>query len=319
MECRFGVFAHVAILCIMKHLARYSEAAIAPVRITEQWLANRTPGTVRQYKQAMKSFCDWAGLESAEHFLRRFSELPMAGGCLALADWRDQLVEDGLSPSTVNCRLSAVRSFLRLGNMLGVLPCAPTVENVRARDVRDSRGPSAEAFSALLVQAYEDETWEGARALAMIRLLHDLGLRRAEVCSLDLAHIDMVQRQILVTRKGGAAVWLSLPQLTCNAVLAWIAHRGDSAGALLKTNNGNRIVGEDVRRILKKAAGSLPGRWNPHGLRHRGITAAAALTGGDLRKVIAFSGHKDVRTVQRYIDGVEDLQGDVANQVAGNA
>ncbi|MFT5266608.1 MAG: integrase/recombinase XerC [Acidimicrobiales bacterium] len=303
----------------MKHLARYSEAAVAPVRIIDQWLANRTAGTVRQYKQAMSSFCAWSGLEDAEHFLRRFSEIPMAGGCLALADWRDQLVQDGLAPATINGRLSAIRSFLKLGHMLGALPCAPTVENVKACDVRDSRGPSAEAFNALLAQASEDESWEGARALAVIRLLHDLGLRRAEVCSLDLASIDQAQRQMLVVRKGGAAVWLSIPQLTFNAVFAWIAHRGDSVGPLLQSATGKRLSGEDIRRIIKKAAGNLPGRWNPHGLRHRGITAAAAVTGGDLRKVIAFSGHKDVRTVQRYIDDVEDLQGDVANQVAGNA
>lgn len=58
----------------------------------------------------------------------------------------------------------------------------------------------------------------------------------------------------------------------------------------------------------------------PHGLRHTSISEAVRrvqAVGMDVTKVLQFSRHKDLKTLQVYIDQVEDVQGKIAELVAG--
>ncbi len=58
----------------------------------------------------------------------------------------------------------------------------------------------------------------------------------------------------------------------------------------------------------------------PHGLRHTAISEAVRTVqaiGMDVTEVLQFSRHKDLKTLQVYIDTVEDLQGKIAELVAG--
>jgi integrase/recombinase XerC len=60
----------------------------------------------------------------------------------------------------------------------------------------------------------------------------------------------------------------------------------------------------------------LSRRLRPHGLRHAGITTALDRTGGDVRAVARFSGHKKLDTLLIYDDNRRDLGGQVAGLVS---
>ena len=61
------------------------------------------------------------------------------------------------------------------------------------------------------------------RDLALIRLLHDLGLRRAEAVALDLESIDLAGGTVEVVGKGKTdATRLTLPDPTRDALAAWL-------------------------------------------------------------------------------------------------
>ena len=76
-------------------------------------------------------------------------------------------------------------------------------------------------------------TPKGKRDLALVRLMHDLGLRRGEVVALDLADVDAEAGTVAVVGKGKSEkVNLTLNAPTAAALADWVAARGDWPGAL---------------------------------------------------------------------------------------
>src|SRR5438552_1651316 len=88
----------------------------------------------------------------------------------------------GVPRSTVSRRLAALRSLVKLARTLGMVPWALDVDGVRAEGYRDTRGPGRDGFRNLLALLRARADAKGARDRAVLRLLYDLGLRRAEVC-----------------------------------------------------------------------------------------------------------------------------------------
>jgi integrase/recombinase XerC len=226
------------------------------------------------------------------------------------------MMAQGLRPATRNRRLSAVRSALKLGRQLGLLNWALESPGERTVAYRDTVGPGEPAYRAMLDAA------AGARDAAILRLLHDLGLRRGEVCTLDMEHLDPRAARISVLGKGRQErEWLTLPPETQKALDAWLAERGSRPGPVFVSRSracpGHRLTGEAVRQIVSATARRAGlDAVRPHGLRHTAITSALALTGGDVRRVQRFSRHRQIQTVLIYDDARRDIAGEVAALVA---
>jgi integrase/recombinase XerC len=240
--------------------------------------------------------------------------------------YRAHLVERGLQAATVNRRLAALRSLVRLANTLGLVPWTLAVEGVRANPYRDTRGPGQAAYAALLAAARAQARAKGARDAAILRLLHDLALRRGELVGLDLADVDLAGERFLVLGKGRSAREpLTLPAPTRAALEAWIATRGAAAGPLFTNfdraaKGSGRLTGAAIYALLRAlgAAAGVPA-VRPHGLRHLAITSALDGTQGDLRRVQRFSRHRDIRVLTLYDDARRDMAGEIAALVAATA
>ena len=165
-------------------------------------------------------------------------------------------------------------------------------------------------------------TPKGKRDLALVRLMHDLGLRRGEVVTLDLADVELEAGTVAIVGKGKSErVPVTLNKPAAAALADWIAARGGWAGALFvrldRAAGGGRpgrLDAGNVARIAKelgRRAGVARGT-NPHGLRHQGITRALDLAGGDVRKVRRFSRHAKLETLLRYDDNRRDEAGAIA-------
>jgi integrase/recombinase XerC len=199
------------------------------------------------------------------------------------------------------------------------------VQGVRSEGYRDTRGPGRAGFLALLGQLDGRPDAKGFRDRALLRLLYDLGLRRAEAVGLDVEDLDRQSGTLAVLGKGRSEkVRLTLPDETRAAVEAWLAVRGDGPGPLFRSIDRagrlkGRLSGTAVYLIVRQLGQRAGLRARPHGLRHAAITEALDLTGGDVRAVQRFSRHRDVRVLQRYDDNRKDLAGDVARRVAAAA
>ncbi len=288
------------------------------------FFAGRSPLTLRAYQRDLEDFRRFAGVPTMAHaaaLLLAHGHGPANG--LALA-YRADLIARGLAAATINRRLAALRSLVKIARTLGFVPWTLEVSNVKSQAYRDTRGPGDAGYRLLLATLDHRRGPAAHRDRAAVRLLFDLALRRAEVVSLDVAHVDLDKSVLWVLGKGQTErVPLTLPDPTRAALVAWLAVRGAAPGPLFvnfdraRKGLGQRLTGRSLHRIVRDlgAAAGLK-EVRPHGLRHAAITAALDRTGGDIRAVQRFSRHRDVRVLAVYDDNREDLGGRVARLVA---
>jgi integrase/recombinase XerC len=297
----------------------------ATARLIEMFLSGRSPQTVRAYAGDLADFARFAGADSNAAAAARL----LAGGAgqangMAF-DFRADLLRRGLSAATINRRLAALRSLTKLGRLLGLVGWSLEVEGVRSENYRDTRGPGRDGVRRLLAALADRQDAKGVRDRALLRLLYDLGLRRAEAVGIDLEDVDREAGTVAVLGKGRTQkVALTLPEPTQEALNAWLAVRGTGPGALFhrldSADKGKgRLAGAGVYDIIVSLGRRTGLRVRPHGLRHAAITEALDLTGGDIRAVQRFSRHRDVRTIGLYDDNRTDLAGIVARKVSGTA
>ena len=88
---------------------------------------------------------------------------------------------------------------------------------------RDTRGPGRDGFRAMLEAAGAQPGPKGLRDVALLRLLHDLGLRRGEAVRLDIDDVDLPGNRIFLLGKDALTkepVTLPEPDPGCTCRLA---------------------------------------------------------------------------------------------------
>ena len=293
-------------------------------RLLDIFLAGRSPRTLAAYQD-----------EDFRRFMETHSVYaPTAGkavewllggpGVLAnlLVDrYRSEMSEGGLPVATINRRLAMLRSLVKLANTLGLVSWTLWVRNVPAQPYRDTRGPGRNGFRAMLDAAGARPGPKGLRDVALLRLLHDLGLRRSEAVRLDVEDVDLPGDRISILSRGRS--WkepVTLPEPTRAALAAWLEARGSEPGPLFvnfdRAGKGHRLTGTAVYHIVGRLGSKAGLTVRPQELRHLAITTALDMTDGDVRAVAKFSRHRDLRPLGRYRDNRYDLADKVSRLVA---
>ena len=302
-------------------LTTYTTSA---ARLVEVFLSGKSGRTLRAYGLDLADFAAFVGVASTD----KASEALLTRGHgaaneLALS-WRSKLLERGLSPATVNRRLAALRSLVKLARTLGMVPWTLELASVKSAKYRETRGPGREGFSSLLALTEKSATPKNLRDRVVLRLLWDLALRREEVVSLDVANVDLAAGTVSILGKGRRErETLTLPATTVAAIRAWLAVRGTTPGPLVvnvdRRTKGERLTGAGLYHIVQTLGHAVGLTVRPHGVRHASITEALEKTSGNVRAVQRFSRHRDIRTLTTYDDNRADMAGDIAALVAGAA
>lgn len=291
----------------------------------ERFLARRSPATRATHLQGLSAFARWLGAPSPASGLAWLLSAGVLEGNVRVSAWLDALAAAGRSPATIAARLSALRSAVQVGRMLGLVDWALEVPPPRLTPLRDTRGPGRAGVNALLGAAMGQRSREkAARDLAILRLLYDLALRRGEVAGIRLQDLDLKARVVKIQGKGQTEpVLLTLPPGTAAAVQAWLSWRGTAPGPLFhRLDPGGDNLDElhpitgravwDVVHGLGLACGLVA---RPHGLRHSAITDALD-AGFDVREVRFFSRHRKLDHVVIYDDNRKDLGGAIAARLS---
>jgi integrase/recombinase XerC len=299
-------------------------AAAGVPQLVAAFLAGRNDRTLRAYGECLDDFARFSGAPTRNAAVESFLALPHGHANAAALAYRTHLQARGLSAATINHRLAALRSLVKLARTVGQVAWTLDVAGMKAKRYRDTRGPGRVGFMAMLGVASAREDAKGARDRAILRLLYDLALRRAEVVALDLADVALEAGRLSIMGKGRTEPeTYTVPAPTLAALRAWIRHRGDWPGALFvsldRARHGQRLTGRSVHRIVAAIGKGAGLDVRPHGLRHAAITDALDRTNGNVRAVQKFSRHRDLRTLTEYDDNRLDLAGDIARQVAEGA
>ena len=293
-------------------------------RLMRDFFESKSKSTMEAYRNDLEAFSDWMDTEGIGQAI----DMLIDGGAgranmIALEYKNDLRHEKDLAPSTINRRLAALRSITKLARKFGFIHWSLTIENLSVEKYRDTRGPGPEGFKKMLQQARERNDAKGKRDLSIMRLLHDLALRRGEVVSLDMKDVNLAANTIQINGKGrNETITLTMPETTTEILEEWMDEREGSEGPLFTNFDRSnpeqkRLTGTAVYLITKEY-GEKAGveRSHPHGLRHLSITQALNQTNGDLRAVQQFSRHQSVQNLRAYDDCRKNLQGKVAKKVA---
>lgn len=212
----------------------------------------------------------------------------------------------GKKGSSIARMLSSIRSFYHYLIRQGVVDNNPALEVKAPRS--DKKLPAtfdAEQLDQLL-QARNNDDDMTRRDLAMFELMYSSGLRLAELASLDLTSIDLCQRQLVVTGKGGKTRYLPVGRKAIGALERWLKVRGNlkkgqQTTALFISKLGTRLSHRSIQTRLNRLIETrgLGQHLSPHMLRHSFATHLLE-SSADLRAVQELLGHADIGTTQVY-------------------
>lgn len=283
----------------------------------------RSEETRRAYRQDVAAFFGWNGRQADVESIRWLCSLDAGQLALVLTQWKISLMKS-CSTATVNRRLSAIRSLLRVARRLGATCPDPTglVDSEKVEAYRDTVSTGM-SDAVRLLSACDRSTLRGLRDYALLRLFISTGIRRAEALMVNVKHLDGSHMWVIAKGKTDRQS-ITLPQATVTAIEAYLSAR-KATGEQITQDSPLWLNDAPVARyrgqlslrgwndILERlSVQTLGRRVHPHALRHCAITAALDATGGDIRMVQRFSRHADVRTLQRYDDNRQDMAGTTA-------
>lgn len=243
-------------------------------------------------------------------------------------DYKNDMRAVDKAPKTINRRLAAIRSVVKLARLIGMTFWSIEVEGVPDELTRDTRGPNPETVAKLIdVAGKHDDPAIAARDVAMLRITFDLGLRVGEVVRLDVADLELQAEQPgvwVLGKKRARKVLLRLPPPTVKAIADWLAHRGKTPGPLFLSfshfrHRDSRLCTRGAYRIMRNLGRQVGIHLHPHKLRHSAITQAveqSVALGLSLDQVRDFSRHKTMNVLLTYRDQLSNQQSTLAQAVA---
>jgi site-specific recombinase XerD len=272
-------------------------------------IAADSPRTRVMYARAIDDYLEWAGS----------SEPPMSFTRESVMLWRDALIRSGLSPSTINQKLAAVRSLALEAGHNGVLDqetsqCIRQVAGVPKARVREGSWLPRRQLERLL-SSPSGTTLKGLRDRVVLMLLAVCGLRRSEVSNLMLDQIlRRDDRWVLdVLGKGRKRRLVPLPDDCKQMIDDWISASAISRGALVRAfdRTGTRvrwsISPEGIRKIVSGYGARIGVAIGPHDLRRTGAKQRYRHD-RDLVHIQRFLGHASIRTTQEYLGLTQNLR-----------
>lgn len=288
--------------------------------LVRAFLAGRTPTTLRAYAGDLSDFAAYLDVRDVNAAAARLLGKGHGPANALALGYRARMVERGLSAATVNRRLAALRSLVKLGRVLGMVPWQLEVPNAKVRAYRDTRGCGRDGFVAMLRSLQGRIDSKSVRDRALLRLMFERGLRRCELTRLNVDDVDVKACTLAVLGKGRTArEALTIAPATMAAVREWLDVRGDESGPLFvnldRGHERQRLSGSAIYDVVRAIGEAVGVKARPHGLRHSGVTHALDL-GIDVRSVQRWSRHADLRVLMTYDDNRSDLGGAVACALA---
>jgi integrase/recombinase XerC len=224
-----------------------------------------------------------------------------------IRDWMESMMDKGNSASSINRRLSAVRSFYRFALSRKKVDSDPShfVQGPKKSKPLPQFLKESEMNKILDPKMWAMDNYADVRTRTIIMTFYETGIRLSELTGLDDEAVDFQNHQLKVTGKRNKQRIIPFGEELNTTLENYILLRDHSvtkySKALFLSDHGGRMKNEkvryDVRKNLSKVC-SLKER-TPHVLRHTFATAMLNHDTGleSLRKLL---GHASLSTTEIY-------------------
>ena len=220
-------------------------------------------------------------------------------------DWVEYMMDKGNTATSVNRRLSALRSFYRYALKRGLVENDPTykLQGLKRKKPLPQFLKEAE-MDTLLVPEMWGNTYKDVLARTIILTFYSTGIRVSELVGLNNKDINIVTHEIKVTGKRNKQRIIPFGKELEEQIGTYQKLRNDEIGeqeALFVTAKGERITTAQVRTMVKAnlAKVSTLKKKSPHVLRHTFATAMLNNKAG-LESVKKLLGHESIVTTEVY-------------------
>ena len=261
---------------------------------------NSSPQTVQTYEESLREFESYISLRDSRLSLQAvYADL--------IRDWMESLMDKGNTASTINKKLSALRSFYRFSLKRKLVEKDPAHGIVGPKKSKPLPQFLRESEMDHLLDRLEwDNNYKDVRARTILLLFYEAGLRRSELTGLNDVDIDFGSRQLKVTGKRNKQRIIPFGQELADALNQYLEARRKQFGlrensALFLSDKGERMTGSQVYLIVHRyltLVTSLKKR-SPHVLRHTFATAMLN-NGAGLESIKKLLGHESVDTTEIY-------------------
>ena len=261
---------------------------------------NSSPQTVQTYEESLREFESYISLRDTGLSLQ-------AVDADLIRDWMESLMDKGNTASTINKKLSAMRSFYRFSLRRKLVEKDPAHGMVGPKKSKPLPQFLRESEMDQLLDRLEwDDSYKDVRARTILLLFYEAGLRRSELTGLNDVDVDFGSRQLKVTGKRNKQRVIPFGQELTDALRQYLEARRKQFGlrengALFLSDKGERMTGSQVYLIVRKyltLVTSLKKR-SPHVLRHTFATAMLN-NGAGLESIKKLLGHESVDTTEIY-------------------
>lgn len=268
---------------------------------------NASMHTVRAYHTDLSDYLRWA---YREHIA------PLEATHKQLRRYLGELDRAQYSRTTINRRLSALRSFFRWLNVTGASDCDPASVLQGPKQTKSLPHVIRAVDMVKLLSVYgkrdlsgnqREQTPVDMRNQALLEFLYACGARISEASGLLRINVDFERGQVKVFGKGSKERIIPLHDM---AVSSMYTYEKFARPKILKdhvcdyffvSTRGNGMGTDAMRKMFKEAlrAAGLDETLSPHDMRH--TFATDLLDGGaDLRSVQEMLGHASLSTTQIY-------------------
>jgi len=240
-----------------------------------------------------------------------------------------KLLDDGLSPRTVNLHLSVLSGFCRFlvkegllkSNPVSIVPKPKVSKRLPVFFKKDSMDhyfsttaiyASEEFLNAFMADVSSRQArhlYERRLSRLIVSMLYGTGMRRSEIISLNISSVDFGRKVVKVHGKGDKMREIPLVDalyeeilLYLKAVEALVESVRSLNEPLLITYTGRRIYPGYVEKAVKtelSAEGGFTGRKSPHVLRHS-LATDLLDHDTDLNSIKELLGHSSLAATQVY-------------------
>ena len=271
-----------------------------------------SPHTVKAYQIDLTQFQDYLE-ESYESVLQKVKH-PM------VRSWLAEMLDYGISPRSVNRKITALKSFYKFLLKEEKIKEDPTIKVVPPK--MSKKLPvfvEEDQMRKLLDELDFTGGYAGVRDKLMIELFYSTGIRQAELIHLKINDIDLSSNVIKVLGKRNKERLIPLTLELRKKIEIYLKLRAElpvkDSSYLLLTNKGKKLYPNLVYRQVNHYLSQVTSldKKSPHVLRHTFATHMLN-NGADLNSIKELLGHANLSATQVYTHNTIDKLKKVYNQ-----